>query len=56
MYIKDEELGKILEKAYVYASMNYDLNQKDNKKLADYVKIYEKYSEVVNFAKAVGMR
>ena len=47
MYIKDEELGKILEKAYVYASMNYDLNQKDNKKLADYVKIYEKYSEVV---------
>lgn len=44
----DEEIGKKLEKVYVYASMLYDLNQKDNKTLALYNKIWDKYNDFIS--------
>lgn len=46
-YEHDEALGKKIERIYVYASMNYDLNQKDNERLKDYNMVYEKYSDLI---------
>lgn len=46
-YKHDASLGKKIERIYVYASMNYDLNQKDNERLKDYNMVYEKYSDLI---------
>lgn len=46
-YEHDEALGKKIERIYVYASMNYDLNQKDNERLKDYNMVYEKCSDLI---------
>lgn len=42
MMLIDEKL----EKLFCYASMKYDLNQKDNKSAEDYQKVYQVYNEL----------
>lgn len=43
----DEKLDKKLSKCYVYASMSYDLNQKNTENQEMYATIYSAYNEVV---------
>ncbi len=41
------DLDKLISKAYTYASMAYDLNQRDNEAEKDYANIYTKYNNAM---------
>lgn len=41
-------INEKIEKLFCYASMKYDLNQKDNKAAEDYQKVYQLYNEFIS--------
>ena len=45
--LKELELDKVISKAYTYASMQYDLNQRDSEAEKDYANIYTKYNNAM---------
>ena len=45
--LKELELDKVISKAYTYASMQYDLNQRDSEAEKDYANIYTKYNNEI---------
>ena len=45
--LKELELDKVIFKAYTYASMQYDLNQRDSEAEKDYANIYTKYNNAM---------